>query len=647
MDLFLKITIAIVAILLVVLILFPCQEYFENAVDKLSGKSSVLYSDKTLTTDEAYFNSLNSIGNSNDLLTMYRCIEFKASKGIENVIDTLKNKNKFFISNKYEMDYTDFSTIEEKIKQIFLDDLGGRSNKILHGPIYLLITQYPVYTSVSYNCTTTTLSSPLENSYSPIVEIKKNKKCPDNTTKVIRCEFYILMPSHKSNRVHNTEATWSTIKENMKDLLVSNKNIINVRSQDKPCFTKCGEIQVDGYSCAARNGRNSVVFNTPKNNTMQKTNSDYANLYIINTNGINRLLGTTVEFFQTQFIKDDIEPQPIEIIDPIEEPSILIEPSKTNDNANVNPYLDLEAYEARQALEYMSDLQAKCYIMRYSDVRQASGDNIQTAKNHWIQYGIAENRIKECDQNQLNIINATTSGLTAATAAPSAKHILDTYNTTQNGVYWIDLPVVGPTKVYCIMDPNCAGGGWMLAMKGGRSSTFHYNSGHWSRNTTLNRANPSVSEGDAKYNVFNYYPARDWFAGFPDVPTYTGDVSRDIYNGFTWVEHNAANADTTLLRIFRRNIRITKSRNPHSLAKFNPSVWSSQSGFQFYGINYRDTRRNGYKSRWGFGWNNESHERSNDVGGGIGTQSLSAGDRFGCCGQQGLNRPMRFEFYVR
>lgn len=661
----LHIIIIILVIILVTLVVFPCKEYFQNASDILSSKSSVLYSNNAITTDEDYLKTLNPI--SNDLLIMFRCVEFKKG-GIEHVIASLKTENKFFVSNKYETTYTDFSSIEELIKTAILK-LYDVSKQQFYGPIYLLITQYPLYNSVTFTengCVRTNLSSPLENSFSPIVQ-NVDEKCGDISQKEVKCEFYILMPSHLPNNGNvgaRNNDSWDTIAKNMNSLLTGHTSIINPRSQDKQCFTKCGEIQVDGYVCGARNSVNdmpykSVVYNTPKNNRSQKTHSDYANLYILNTNGLNNLLGKTVE--TTRIIEEGVKTQAVPLLIEQEEIENQEYQSTTNDNLNTIPHIDRHAYdleqqaireeqerlERRRQLESMSDIQAKCYLMRYVDLRNAFGSDIQRAKQHWVSHGISENRVKECNEYLLNLVNGTTNGSTIERAAPSAKHIMDVYGTQENGVYWINLPNVGATQVYCIMDPACAGGGWMLAMKAKQGNTFHYESGHWKHATTLNKNNPSRSNDDAKYDVFNHYKARDWFAGFPDVPQYTGDVSRNVYNGFTWVENNAANGEKTLLEVFSGNQRITKSRSPGNLAKFNPRVWSYQSPFQFYGINYQGGH--GFKSRWGFGWNENgpNDERSNDAGGGIGTQHASAGDRFHCCGRRGLNRPMRMEFYVR
>jgi len=59
-------------------------------------------------------------------------------------------------------------------------------------------------------------------------------------------------------------------------------------------------------------------------------------------------------------------------------------------------------------------------------------------------------------------------GSSYASAAESAASIKALTNTTTDGVYWINLPVVGPTQVYC--DMNTDGGGWMLLGYAGSTS---------------------------------------------------------------------------------------------------------------------------------------------------------------------------------
>ena len=75
-----------------------------------------------------------------------------------------------------------------------------------------------------------------------------------------------------------------------------------------------------------------------------------------------------------------------------------------------------------------------------------------------------------------------------------------------------------------------------------------------------------------------------------------------------------------------------------------------QGNFSFYGFNY-----SGYtngKVRWGFAWNNEANQQSNDVSGGIGMHTnfgyYSAGDKKRCCQTStGINRKARVEIYNR
>lgn len=78
--------------------------------------------------------------------------------------------------------------------------------------------------------------------------------------------------------------------------------------------------------------------------------------------------------------------------------------------------------------------------------------------------------------------------------------------------------------------------------------------------------------------------------------------------------------------------------------------FSKQAGFTFYGLNYNTLAS--AKVRWGFAWNNETNQVSNDVSGGIGMSSTygnySAGDKINCCqNTTGINRSARVEIYIR
>ena len=70
MDIFLVLTVVLIIIIFTIVIFKrPCAEFFENAVDKLLKKSSVMYSNDG--DEAAYYKSLEN-SNSLDLLIMNR-----------------------------------------------------------------------------------------------------------------------------------------------------------------------------------------------------------------------------------------------------------------------------------------------------------------------------------------------------------------------------------------------------------------------------------------------------------------------------------------------------------------------------------------------------------------------------------------------
>jgi hypothetical protein len=256
-------------------------------------------------------------------------------------------------------------------------------------------------------------------------------------------------------------------------------------------------------------------------------------------------------------------------------------------------------------------------------------------------------------------------GSTSAQAAPSATYIKNLTGTNTNGIYWINLPTVGATQTYCIMDSAVAGGGWMLALKATRGTTFPYSSTHWTSVTTLN---PSTglnrSDGDAKFDCMNYFPANDFMALWPDIPynygssTKGGDLWLTGEQKWCWLAPNI-NGGTAItpINFFNTVGNISLSADPRNSAAVG-TVFSTQVGNQFYGFNFYQTnpQYTDLKARWGFGWNNEADWLSNDVTGGIGlswrwdvqNSSYSAGDWIGCCASQtGINRSARVEYYIR
>lgn len=240
-------------------------------------------------------------------------------------------------------------------------------------------------------------------------------------------------------------------------------------------------------------------------------------------------------------------------------------------------------------------------------------------------------------------------GSSSALAALSAADIKTITSTNTDGTYWINLPTVGPTQIYCVMNSSMSGGGWMMMMKATRGTTFPWSSSYWTSNNTLNPSATNRNDGDAKFNTMNYFAAKDVMALWPDLSN-GGDVSGQSY-GTVWIENNWYSGGTRIVPITFFNT--VNNYNPNSLSVRNTkwnggSQFSSQSGAQAYGFNL--TYNSGWSVRWGWQWNNEGDWSSNDVGGGIGMNntSYSAGDYIACCNDVGgFNRTARVEMYVR
>jgi hypothetical protein len=246
-------------------------------------------------------------------------------------------------------------------------------------------------------------------------------------------------------------------------------------------------------------------------------------------------------------------------------------------------------------------------------------------------------------------------GLTPATAATSAKAIKAAYPASTDGVYYINLPTVGIQPVFCLMDNKYDGGGWMMAMKATRGTTFNFDANYWYTANTLNPAQTNRNDGDAKFDVFNYYAGKDLLALWPDIPNASAESgSIDNLTNWSWLQNNFNSGTSgTLISFFAASPTqrtIETSNNNTGTMNFNGygTPFSKQTGFTFYGLNY--ITHTGTKVRWGFSWNNETDQGSNDVSGGIGmaSGSFSAGDRVTCCSSfTGINRTARVEMYVR
>ena len=282
----------------------------------------------------------------------------------------------------------------------------------------------------------------------------------------------------------------------------------------------------------------------------------------------------------------------------------------------------------------------------------------------------------------VRVLSFQRDGSSYAAAAASAAAIKTLTGTTTDGLYWIDLPTVGPQEVYCLMNTSANGGGWMLAMKATRGTTFNYSANYWTTANTLNPGFNTRADQDAKFDVMNYFESKDILALWPDITTNGGGLGSNPYSCWSWLK-NDFNDGTRITPISFFNTAGTYNTGTVNtagnyggkfigLAKSSSSwqsgVFSSQDAINFYGFNFKNNPAysTNAKCRWGFGWNENGegnyatpaslagvgYAGSNDVSGGIGMDTsfgtYSAGDYISCCADStGINRSARVEIYVR
>ncbi len=283
-----------------------------------------------------------------------------------------------------------------------------------------------------------------------------------------------------------------------------------------------------------------------------------------------------------------------------------------------------------------------------------------------------------------NITRKWKDGSTAALAGTSAAAIKAETGINTDGVFYINLPTAGPTQTYCLMNSLAGGGGWMMAMKATTGITFQYSANYWTTANVLNSTQYNRNNGDAKFDIMNYFPSTDILALWPDITTNGGSLGTNPYNCWSWVQNNFTDASKdgvtrnnplTCIDFFGRDGGLGvgdfvlsngnyggKFISPHSTFAGHGGQFCAQADIRFYGFNFR-----GYNGsaavRWGFGFNENGEGQynspatlasggapgSNDVSGGIGMSfgNYSAGDFFSCCGSAGINRQARVEVYVR
>ena len=198
-------------------------------------------------------------------------------------------------------------------------------------------------------------------------------------------------------------------------------------------------------------------------------------------------------------------------------------------------------------------------------------------------------------------------GSTKERAANSALEIKRLTGTNTNGLYWIKPDATSEAvQIFCIMDSNCNGGGWMLAIEGKINSVvFTYDSEYWTGTNTLARGNNTYFEGtsrymdtsqDAKYVIYNTYPVKDCLAIF-DSREFPGILEqRQKYTnpnfpeyGWRWYERGFNyNSPITLKDFFLGNKRIFKyTYNGAVDSKTISNIFTKMNGFGTY-LNYLD-----------------------------------------------------------
>lgn len=238
-------------------------------------------------------------------------------------------------------------------------------------------------------------------------------------------------------------------------------------------------------------------------------------------------------------------------------------------------------------------------------------------------------------------------GSSSNTAASSAKEILAENPGAPDGVYWINLPTVGPKPCYCDMTYN--GGGWILIMKSNGDATMGYSATFWTSANVLNETNPErINNINAKYDAFNYYNGTDIMARWAN------------FGDHRWLRNGAWSSGTALA-----NFQVYRNWGyPQDQPDWNPTYFSAQQkqgglGTNMvpqYGTDLRTTlgtTAGNFSVRWGYRFNENGAGNfgSDDTGGGIGGNRAGtlygAGDWFSCCGSTGANRYDRVEVYIR
>jgi len=235
---------------------------------------------------EIYGDSLQDFEKT--LLHMNRCIKIPFEE-MENFTNNIVLNATFpILSKKFTID--SYSDIEAYILNS-LQSFNKKTEKI-HGPIYVLISQAPFIQVINNNCDAKSVfiqfnyDNDIFNNKSKLVTFDKNitTECNDvikeKQSQKMSVIVYILLPTYNKNG-NFVYRSWENIKCNMKDLL-------KYRNKDKYCFMECVNSTIP---CGCMSQDEPYLSRClGDNSTFNNSHYTYANLFLLNTKYVNRIL---------------------------------------------------------------------------------------------------------------------------------------------------------------------------------------------------------------------------------------------------------------------------------------------------------------------------------------------------------------------